>query len=371
MHIKPVQTPKDLAAFIDLPYRLYRDDHLWIPPLRGEQRAQFDRATNPMLDHCETALFLLEDGNQPVGRIAAFTDRLALRHWQQPVGLFGSYECVNDSAGSLLLLEAAREWLRRREMRTMRGPWSFASQEWGLEIEGGHLPPVVMAPHNPAYYPQQLEAFGLVKAKDLLAYYADAREGYTFPERFLTLTDKVQQRYGVRVRALDMHRIEEDVQLIVELSNLSIADNWGYYPVTAEEGKAMARDLRQIIHPKGVLFAEDAQGKAVGFAIALPDINVLLKGMNGSLLPFGWAKLLWGLPRLRQYRMWALGVIPAYQGKAIDTLLYRKLYENLFSPDLRMEVNYVLEDNDRMNNALLKLGVKPLRRYRVYEMPIG
>jgi ribosomal protein S18 acetylase RimI-like enzyme len=151
---------------------------------------------------------------------------------------------------------------------------------------------------------------------------------------------------------------------------LSIADNWGYYPVTVDEGKAMARDLKQIIHPKGVLFAEDAGGRAVGFAIALPDVNVLLKGMGGKMLPFGWLKLLWGLPRLKQYRMWALGVIPEYQGKAIDTLLYRRLYEELFSPALRMEVNYVLEDNERMNNALLKLNVKLLRRYRVYEKGI-
>jgi len=370
MKIYPVQTQKDLEDFIGLPYELYRDDLIWIPPLRSEQQAQFDRLKNPMLDHCETVLFLLRDGKQLAGRIAAFTDQLALNHWKQPVGLFGSYECIEDAEGSAMLLDAARGWLRAHGMQRMRGPWSFASQEWGLEIEGGHIPPVLMAPHNPAYYPAQLEAFGLAKIKDLLAYYVDAREGYTFPERFLLLTDKVQQRYGIRVRTLDMKHIEEDVQRVVEVSNLSIADNWGYYPVTVDEGKAMARDLKQIIHPKGVLFAEDSQGRPVGFAIALPDVNVLLNGMNGRMLPFGWLKLAWGLPRLKQYRMWALGVIPEYQGRAIDTLLYRRLYEELFSPELRMEVNYVLEDNERMNNALIKLGVKPLRRYRVYETGI-
>lgn len=370
MNIHPVQTQNDLEDFIGLPYELYRDDPIWVPPLRSEQQAQFDRLKNPMLDHCETGLFLLRDGKQLAGRIAAFTDQLALNHWKQPVGLFGSYECIEDAEGSAMLLDAARVWLRAHGMQRMRGPWSFASQEWGLEIEGGNVPPVLMAPHNPAYYPAQLEAFGLAKIKDLLAYYVDAREGYTFPERFLQLTDKVQQRYGIRVRMLDMKRIEEDVQRVVEVSNLSIADNWGYYPVTVDEGKAMARDLKQIIHPKGVLFAEDSQGRPVGFAIALPDVNVLLNGMNGRMLPFGWLKLAWGLPRLKQYRMWALGVIPEYQGKAIDTLLYRRLYEELFSPELRMEVNYVLEDNERMNNALIKLGVKPLRRYRVYETGI-
>jgi GNAT superfamily N-acetyltransferase len=129
----------------------------------------------------------------------------------------------------------------------------------------------------------------------------------------------------------------------------------------------MARDLKQVIQPRGVLFAEDKDGRPIGFAIALPDINVLLKGMNGRLLPFGWLKLLRGIPRLTSYRMFALGVIPEYHGLGIDSLIYRALYESLFSPDIWMEINYVLEDNVHMNNAIHKLLAKPLRRYRIYQ----
>jgi ribosomal protein S18 acetylase RimI-like enzyme len=132
----------------------------------------------------------------------------------------------------------------------------------------------------------------------------------------------------------------------------------------------MARDMKQLVHPKAILIAEDAQGNPIGVAMSLPDVNLLLKGLHGSLLPFGWLKLLWGIPRLTQYRMWALGVLPEYHGKAIDSLLYRAMYETLYSNKLRLEINYVLEDNHRMNNALMKLNVKPLRRYRIYQMPI-
>ena len=92
--------------------------------------------------------------------------------------------------------------------------------------------------------------------------------------------------------------------------------------------------------------------------------------MHGSLLPFGWLRMLTGLSKLTQYRMWALGVIPEYQGRGIDTLLYKATYDALFSDQIRLEINYVLEDNDRMNNALVKLGAKPLRRYRVFEKTI-
>ena len=119
-----------------------------------------------------------------------------------------------------------------------------------------------------------------------------------------------------------------------------------------------------------MLFAEDQHGRPIGFAIAIPDVNQILKGLHGSLLPFGWAQMLWKLPRLTQYRMFALGVIPEYHGLGIDSLIYRKLYETCYSPNIRMEINYVLEDNYPMNNAILKLGAKSIRRYRVYEMGI-
>lgn len=370
MNITRTTTPLDLSTFINLPYRLYKNDPVWVPPLRDEVRSQLDPRLNPTLDHCEYELFLLWENGQATGRIAAFIDRLAAEYWGEPVGLFGYYECPQNPAATRLLLDTARDWLRQRGMRAMRGPWSFVSQEWGAVLDGHTPSPVVMAPYNPPYYNEQFCTYGFEKVKDLLVYIIDARDGYRIPERILTLTDRVAKRYGVRVRPVDMKHFDRDVETLIDLSNQSLANNWGYAPVTEAEVRAMARDLKPVIQPKGVLFAEDAQGKPIGFAIAIPDVNVILKGLNGSLLPLGWMKLLWKLPRLTEYRMFALGVVPEYHGKAIDSLLYRALYESVFSPQMRMEINYVLEDNSPMNNAILKLGAKPLRRYRIYQMAI-
>jgi len=206
--------------------------------------------------------------------------------------------------------------------------------------------------------------------KDLLCWYISAAEGYRIPERILSLTEAVRKRYDIRIRQLNMKNYEAEVQHIIELSNASLIQNWGYSPVTEAEVRAMARDLKPVIQPKGVLFAEDSRGHLIGFAIALPDVNSLLRGLNGHLFPYGFLKLLWGIPRLRRYRMFALGVIPEYQGKAVDSLLYRALNSTLYAPDLWMEINYVLEDNWPMINAIKKLGATPLRRYRVYEKEI-
>ena len=370
MNIRPVRTQNDFNRFIELPYQLYKSDPIWVPPLRAEQKAQFDAKRNPLLDHCESQLFLLEEHDVTIGRIAAFVDTLALDFWKQPIGLFGYFECVQDASAADLLLGAARDWLKQRGLKVMRGPWSFVSQEWGMVVEGFEPSPVVMAPYNPCFYNDFLYSFGFHKVKDLLCWYVSAAEGYDIPRRILQLTDTVAKRYGIRVRQIDMRRYEQEVKLVMELANASIIDNWGYSPVTEAEVQATARDLKPVIQPRGVLFAEDRQGRAVGFAIAIPDVNHLLKGLNGSLLPFGWIKLLRGIPRLQRYRMFALGVIPEYQGKAVDSLLYRALYESLYTHETWMEINYVLEDNYPMINAIKKLGAIPLRRYRVYEMEI-
>lgn len=366
-----MESAADLQVFLDLPYHFYRNDPVWVPPLRSDQRGQFDHKTNPFLDHCEYALFVLWQDGKPAGRIAAFFDTLANEFWNQPVGLFGYYECPPDPQAAKLLLETARKWLGEHGMQVMRGPWSFVSQEWGAVVDGYEPSPVVMAPYNPPYYNDHFTDFGMLKVKDLLVYVIDAREGYRIPERILTLTDRVAERYGVRVRPIDMKRLDEEVETIIALSNASLEHNWGYSPVTEAEVRAMAHDLKPVIQPKGVLFAEDSTGRPIGFGITIPDVNRILKQIHGRMLPFGWLRLLWGIPRLTHYRMFALGVIPEYHGKAIDSLLYRALYEAVFSPEMRMEINYVLEDNGPMNNAILKLGARPLRRYRVYEGKIG
>ena len=306
-----------------------------------------------------------------IGRIAAFYDTLANDFWKESTGLFGYYECPDDPVASGMLLGSAAGWLREKGMTTMRGPWSFVTQEWGMVLEGFKPPPVIMAPYNPPYYNDHLVSFGCTKVKDLLCYYISGKEGYKIPDRILTLTDRVASRYGVTVRQVNMKQYEKEVQTVIDISNQSLINNWGYSPVTQDEADAMARDLKQVIRPEGVLFAEERNGRPIGFIIALPDVNLIFKQLKGNLLPFGWLKLLIQLPKLHSYRLFALAVIPEYHGKGIDSLIYRKLYETLYTPDIWMEINYVLEDNHPMNNAITKLDAKPLRRYRIYERKLS
>jgi GNAT superfamily N-acetyltransferase len=370
MHIRPVESRSDLRQFEQFPYHHYREDPVWVPPLRFEQHKLFDPQRNPFLDHCDYQLFLLEGDGRLIGRIAAFIDRIAADYWGEPVGLFGYYECIPEPGAGRLLLQTAREWLQARGCTKMRGPWSFVSQEWGAVVEGFEPSPVIMGPYNPPYYIDDYFAFGLSKVQDMLCWSVDAARGYHIPERILRLTDAVAARYQVRTRQMDMKRYDEEVQHIIRLSNDSIIGNWGYSPVTAAEAQAMADDLKMVVQARGVVFAEDRHGEVIGFAIALPDLNSLLRGLDGRLFPRGVFRLLFGLRGLKRYRLFGLGVTPEYQGKAVDSLLYRALYESLYTPETWVEINYVLEDNWPMVNAIKKLNATPLRRYRVYEMEI-
>jgi len=369
--VREVVSRRDLGAFLALPFRLYSEDPMWVPPLRASLAAEFDPGKNPFLAHCDYRLFLLERGGRVEGRIAALVDALAVEAWGEKIGMFAYFECdEDDQEGAAALLGAAREWLAAHGMDRMRGPWSFVSQEWGLVVEGFEPEPVVMAPYNPPGYAALLQSFGLRKAKDLLGWEISIPEGYRIPDRILTLTDAVAQRLRITVRTIDFSRYDEEVALFAALSLDTLKDNWGISPITEAEIAAMAKDMRPLLRPELVLFARDAEGRDVGFALVLPDLNSILKRTRGRLLPFGWARLAWGLPRLRRYRMFGLGVAADFRGKGVDSLLYRAMWERLASPGTTMEVNYVLEDNLAMVNAVNKLGARPSRRYRVYEMPI-
>jgi hypothetical protein len=252
MKIHQVAAKSDLKRFINLPYRLYKTDPVWVPPLLDDQYGQFDTRRNPTLNHCEYALFILEENGKAIGRIAAFIDRLALETWKEPIGLFGYYECIEDLTASNILFTTAATWLMNKGMTKMRGPWSFVSQEWGLVVEGFTPSPVVMAPYNPPYYIDHMASFNLEKIKDLLVYYISIKDGYIIPDRIMTLTDDVAKRYGVHIRQVDMKNYDIDVQKVIDLSNRSLINNWGYTSVTKEEAEAVARDLKRKVILSGL-----------------------------------------------------------------------------------------------------------------------
>ena len=355
-----------MRKFIRLPYQLYAGHPAWIPPLRIEQKKIFNPKKNKVLQHCEYQLFLLENNGSIIGRIAAFINPVANSHWNDKIGFFGHYECINSYQAAVLLFNAAENWLKEKGMHLMRGPWSFVTQDFGWIVDGFDLPPIVLSSYNHAYYNNHLRIYGFKKSKDLLVYNCDVSKGYVIPNRFITFNEHIEKRYDVSVRQINMNNLKFDVETIVRVTNESLSSNWGFYPIEHDEVEDIIKDLKPIIHPEAVLIAE-IKGRPIGYLLAIPDINYLLNGLNGRLLPTGIFKLIFGIKKVRRYRIWAMGIYREYQQKGISILLFQKLNEALAAKNVYVEANYVLEDNHLMNNALKQLQFDLVKKYRVYD----
>jgi hypothetical protein len=370
IEIIEVKDKKDLKDFINLPYELYKNHPIWVPPLKMVVKREFDVNKNNFFNHADPAFFLARKDGKAVGRIAAFVNHGHLKKYKDDVGFFGSYESIEDTDVSRPLFSAASRWLTGKGLKHMRGPYNFTSQSVGFIIIGFDQPHTVLSPYNPPYYNELAEDSGLKKIMDTNAYYGDSIEGYVFPERFQRHYERLSRRHGVRVRTVDLNNIYDDVRAILTVANQASARNWGFVPVESPELGDIVRDFKMFADPDGVLLVEK-DDQAIGYAVALPDVNIILKKLNGRLFPFGILRLKFGVKRLREYRLWGLGFIPKFQGKALDSLLYYHFFKNLYKKRARVEASWVLETNKRMNQAIINLGFHLVKRFRIYQKPLS
>lgn len=367
--VQPVRAGADRRAFVALPYRLHAGDPCWGPMLRRDAAALIDPRRNPFYEHADQELFLARRGSAVVGRVAAIVNRRHNEIHADRVGFFGFFECERDPEAATGLLGAAEGWLRDRGCDAMRGPVNPSmNDEAGLLVEGFETPAVLMMPHNPPHYAELLAAHGLLKVRDLYAYQTWE---HGVPSRLIEGARRVQQRYGVRVRSMDLRRFAAEVENIKRLYNAAWEHNWGFVPFTDREMDHLAKQLRPIVDPALALFAE-VDGQPVGVAVALPDFNVALRrNPSGRLFP-GVLKVLWAARHIDRVRVIILGALPEWHRRGVDALLYARIWENGRARGVRWgEAGWVLEDNHPMRNALVRMGFEVYKTYRVYEKRIG
>ena len=365
---------RDLKRFVDLPYRLHARDPLWVPPLRRDVELLLSRNKNPFFEHAEAEYFLAERAGEVVGRIAAISNRLHNETHGDKVGFFGFFESVDDQAVAGALLEATAEWCRRRGHDVLRGPASFSvNDECGLLVDGFDTPPTLMMPHNPRSYITLLERAGFAKAKDLLVYQGGSEEAYIpVPERLARGTELIRQRQGITLRPLNMKDFRGDVERIKQLYNSAWQKNWGFIPMTEHEIDHLAEQFKPVVIPDIVPFAEK-DGKVIGFGIVLPDLNQVFKTNRGGYLLPVLPRLLWALKtgKIRRARILLLGILPEFQGKGVDAMLYHWIWTHCGAMGITWgEAGWILEDNPAMNAGLEKMTFRVYKTYRLYDRPI-
>ena len=342
-----------------------------MPPLKADLRLLFDRRKNPFFEHAEVDSFLARRGDRVVGRIAAIANRAHNEFHGDRVGFFGFFECEDDPEAAGALFDAAAAWLAPRGFDTMRGPMNFSTNDdCGSLVEGFDTPPTIMMPHNLPYHAGLYAAHGFVKAKDLLAYWMDDKP---LPDRLLRGVELVRKKKAVVIRPMDMKNFERDVALIRTIYNDAWEKNWGFVPMTEHEIEHMAKQLKPVVDPELVVFAE-IRGEPIAFGLGLPDFNVALKHAGGELYPFGFLALLWWQKRIHRARVLTLGIRPGYRASGVDALLYYELWDRGHKRGYPQgEFSWVLEDNLAMRRPLENMGGVHYKTYRVYDraLPAG
>jgi GNAT superfamily N-acetyltransferase len=372
--IEPVNTRRQRSEFVDFPWRIYRDDAHWCPPLKMEVHAAIDPKKHPFYRYGAATQFLARRDGQVVGRILVSDDPNYNAEHNSNVGCFGMFETINDSLVARSLLNSAADWLRSRGRTSIMGPIDYSTNyPSGLLVEGFESPQRVMMNHNPAYYANLLEDWGLMKAKDLYAWWFDSENPSL--DAWTSRAARLAKRGGVTIRHIDFKDFDNEVERCLAVYNGAWEKMWGFVKMTQDEFRHMAYQLKQMAVPELLLLAE-VESQPVGFCVTLPDFNEAVRPLNGRLtwcgLPTGLFKLLRGMKRIQSGRMAILGLLPGYRRRGIAELLILQAFQygkNTLGYK-GAELSWTLEDNDLINRTIESVGAKIYKRYRIYERTI-
>lgn len=366
VRIEKVISKKDLKEFIRFPWKIYKDDPNWVPPLIMDMKEKLNQKKNPFFEHAKMDLFLAYKENEIVGRIAAIIDFNHNEFHSEKVVFFGLYESINELNVADSLLNTAAKWGKEQGMEILRGPVNLSlNDECAFLLEGFDSPPVIMMPYNPPFYLDLMEKSGMEKAKDLYAFYM--RTDQKVPAKVQSVLETARAKSIVTLRTADMKHLDKEAEKIKYIYNHGWEKNWGFVPWTEKEMDHMVDKLKLLADPDIVILAEDNE-KPVGFAFGLPNYNEVIKKMNGRLFPFGFITFLRGKKKIKGVRTPVFGILKEYRLTGLSYLLCDELKRRAFEKGYEWgETSWQLEDNDAVNRLVMSLGAQLYKKYRIFE----
>ena len=373
IRIEPVLGKPDVKAFLRLPWRVFRDDPHWVPPLLMERREHFSPAKNPYFQHARVQAWLAYRNGEPLGRICAQVDELYQQHQDRDTGFFGMLDAVDDAAIFQALTAQAETWLRQQRLKRVVGPFDLSiNDQCGLLVEGFDTPPQVMMGHARPYYREHLESLGYRGCEDLHAY--RLATDFPVPPAMAALVRKSTD--SVRLRPLNRRDIQTDLAVLRDIFNDAWRNNFMFQPFTEAEFAKIGKELAQLLPADYVQIAE-VHGEPAAMIVLLPNVNEAIRDLDGRLFPFGVIKLLWRLKvrHPRSARVPLMGVRQCHQNSLLGTALVFLLIDRVRQAAQRrgvetVELSWVLERNRPMRNIIENLGAKAYKRYRLYEKPL-
>jgi GNAT superfamily N-acetyltransferase len=369
VEVEPVASRRAVREFIELPFRLHSNAEQWIPPLRIERHLFLTPRFNAFFEHGEAQLFLARREGRVVGRISAQIDTAFNDFQDNAWGMFGFLEVEDDLEVLRALLDAAEGWLRERGRDRMVGPMDFTmNDESGVLIEGFEREPMIRQAWHPPYYRRLCEEAGLEKCVDTFMWSLHITGRERVMPIIWELAEQLEPKHGIRIRKMSRRHLRRELDAFAEIYNEAWSRNFGFVPYSKTDLDAYAQELQIVYDRDWFMIAEDAEGKTVGMAITVPDVNQVLKKMNGRLLPFGWWHYLTKRRTIDRCRVGFLGVRPAYQHTGVAAGLYAEHFDMAAATRVKGgEMGWILETNKAMNRAMEAMGGEIVKKYRVYE----
>jgi GNAT superfamily N-acetyltransferase len=355
-----------LKDFIRFPYWLYKENPYWVPPLLGEEKRFLSKKHNPFLKNNPVVFYVCYRGKTPVGRIAGIINKEHNNYHEDKTAFFGFFEAIDDERAAERLFQAVTQWVKEKGADALRGPTNFTINDVSaLLLDGFDETPFLMMPYNPSYYEELYRKNGFDIAMRFFAYEV-TQDTIKFPN-LLDRLDKRLKNDDIQIRNLSFKTFDKDFRVIVDIFNRAWDHNWGFTPISYEEALEEFKKVKVFVKPDLILIAEH-KGEPAGFALALPDINQVLKPLRGRLFPINWIKLLWNLKKINRIRVALMGVLEEYRSKGIDLMFYKKIVDNSLHHDYyKAELSWILENNRMMNRVLQHINAKRSKVYAIFE----
>ncbi len=373
IEVKQVLTPKEKHVFLTFPWRIYKGDPLWVPPLISDRKKMIDPARGVWFEQGIADFFIAWRDDQPVGTICAAEDKKGNAATNRHDCVFGFFELIDDYEVALALWARAAQWAREHGLNTLFGPISLDYEDaYGILIEGRDRPPAILCGHTPVYYQGFVERFSFKPARgDNLAYEIDVSSDSPNLPKVYRMASLVRAKKDFTIRDADFSHWREEVDLVLELINPCLQHLTGFIPWTRENLQKTMQPFVEIADPELILFAEK-NGKPIGFFPAVPNMNEVLIHLNGLRYPWDYLKALW-YSRLkpRSAAIKSVLVLPEYWGSGVIILLMEEMAKRLIHKGYTW-ADLSLTSDDNPNTPILAehMGAKIYKRYRVYRKEI-
>jgi GNAT superfamily N-acetyltransferase len=370
MELIKVTDRKTEKMFLDTARSIYKDDKVWVCPFDNDIKAVFDAEQNPYYKHGDAERWILTtEKKKLIGRIAAFIDFNLAGTYDQPTGGIGFFECIDDMEAATLLFNTAKDWLKEKGMEAMDGPINFGETDkyWGLLV-AGFTHPSFDVPYNPPYYQALFETYGFQVYYKMEGFHLNLTK--PIPERFIKIAEWVANKPGYEFRHF---RWTEEDKIIKDFSE-AFNEAWASFkknfePLEADYIRGVLKKAKVILDEEFIWIAY-FEGKPVGIYLMFPDLNQILRHLNGRLNLFTILKFIYLKKRktITRAKGMLMGVIPKYQGLGIESAFIFKLIDVFKRKPhyTEIEFSWVADFNPRMRKIFISVGSEPAKNYITY-----